>query len=106
MSKYSQAVIFTKRSNLLPYAHSQGINHFRSPEERDRFFEHYAHEQEVSLIALFRWEHDKCICRIKCPINPLPVKGEFEAASPSAISRFLIANGWAFKQKYNLHIFE
>ena len=106
MSKYTQVIAYTKRSNLLPYAHSQGINHFISREAEERFFESYAREREVSLLAMFRWEGNKCFCRIKCPVNPLPVKGEFEAASPSAVCRFLVANGWAFKQKFNPRMFE
>lgn len=94
--KYQTAWIFTKRGNLLPWLYSKGTH------ISDRAMEFYGEERELQLILLIRNESGHIYCRIKCPVNPLPVKGEFEVPCMSAIDNFLYQNGW--KQKQVIHI--
>lgn len=113
MSKYHQAYIYTKRTNLLDYFHgnvdmfspSFGGQMENSPAYKAQE-KYYSHEREVRLILLVRFEGTKVFCRIKCPINPLPVCGEFEAPSSTAIGKFLDKNGWTFKEKFSAKLFE
>lgn len=104
--KYHSALIFTKRTNMSEYCTGKVTQRVASNEAFNRMCEYYAKEREVQLIAMFRWENGKCFCKIKCPINPLPVKGEFETPSYGAITRFLANNGWKFKQKVYSRMFE
>lgn len=103
MAKYQQVYIFTKRTNMMSFMTSKTTQHISSREAYTRCCEYYAKEKDVQLICMFRWERTtkgtKIFCKIKCPINPLPVKGEFEVPSIPAIEAFLITNGWRFKQK-------
>ena len=107
MSKYTQAIVYTKQTNLMPYFDANWPDlceqHGCDRASLERMF---SKDKEISLLVMFRWENGKRICRIKCPINPLPVKGEFEAPSVNAVCNFLVYNGWTFKQKYNLRLFE
>ena len=101
MSKYTLVQIYTKKGNLLPWYHSQ-----YDRQTTMSHAEYYAKERDIQLIAMFRFEGNRCFCKIKCPVNPLPVKGEFEVPSTGAISHFLNANGWSFKQKFYPRMFE
>lgn len=90
--KYHTVYRFTKRDNLLSwYEDRPDINH--TPSIR----EYYAREREIQLTLLVRHEEGKCICRIKCPINPLPIKGEFNATSAADVTRLLTSLGWRYK---------
>lgn len=105
--KYTIACIYTKKGDLLPYLYTDKVcyNHFKGePSEGAKMM--YARERDIQLIALFRWEGNKVFCKIKCPVNPLPIKGEFEAASMAVLDKFLKANGWSFKQKFYPRMFE
>lgn len=93
---YHQAIIFTKRDNLVKYL-------WGKPALSNQ--EYYARERDVQLILLVRYEKGKCICRIQCPINPLPIKGEFEAPSIGAVSHTLQTMGWTYKEKLPLDMF-
>ena len=93
---YHQAIIFTKRDNLIKYC-------WGKPALSNQ--EYYARERDVQLILLVRYEEGKCICHIKCPINPLPIKGEFEAPSIGAVSHTLQTMGWTYKEKLPLSMF-
>ena len=93
---YHQAIIFTKRDNLVKYF-------LGKPSLSNK--EYYAREREIKLILLVRFENGKCICRIKCPINPLPIKGEFQCVSTSEMSKLLTSMGWTYKAKYGIGIF-
>lgn len=115
MAKYSLVCIYTKKGNLLPYfgakeTHFIQGRFYSSPQAKlehiQRLHNHYAQEREIQLIAMFRLEGSKCFCKIKCPVNPLPVKGEFEVPCHGAIASFLKANGWTFKQKIHPNMFE
>ena len=108
MAEYSHAFILTKKGNLLPWWHSQDFCSMSATAA-----EYYGRERDIELIAMFRYEPDretKCghhtLCKIKCPVNPLPIKGEFEAPSREAVLHFLKANGWCLKQKLDLTMFE
>ena len=104
-TNYHFAIIFAKHTNLLPWFDAQhGIySHLsHSPVEYDRARAMYARDRDVQLILLVRYELGRAgrpYCKIKCPINPLPVRGEFEAASLSYIIKFLQNDGWTMKQK-------
>ena len=107
---YGKAIVFTKRDNLSKwfdingYKYAQGAN----MEYSDRYQKMravYAKEREIQLILLVRYEEGKLICRIKCPINPLPIKGEFEAPTVGAVSHTLETMGWTYKEKLPLGLF-
>lgn len=107
---YGMAIIFTKRDNLLKwfdingYQYAQGAN-MEYSDKYQKMRAVYATEREVRLILLVRHEEGKCICRIKCPINPLPIKGEFEAPTVGAVSHTLETMGWTYKEKLPLGLF-
>lgn len=107
---YHQAIIFTKRDNLLKwfevngYKYAQGAN-MEYSEKYQKMEAMYAKEREIQLILLVRFENGKCICRIKCPINPLPIKGEFQCVSTSEMSKLLTSMGWTYKAKYGIGMF-
>ena len=100
--KYDRVLVYTKKGNLLDYLNTDKVR--RSyPNMNENAAQYYGQEREIRLIAQIRWENngrnnDKCFCRIKCPVNPLPTKGEFELASLDALRMFLKANGWELKQ--------
>ena len=109
---YPIVYVFTKKANLLPYFSNASVSmKIPNKDTYNRLREYYAKEREVQLLAMFRWERTdnkyKCICRIKCPINPMPVKEEFETpGSTSPVLSFLKENGWEFKQKINTSLFK
>lgn len=102
--QYTRAFIFSKRTNLMPYflANFGDI----SKERYDSLKKHYAAERDVQLILLARYDGGKMICRIKCPINPMPVRGEFTASSVYDVFAFLEKQGWAHQQTINLTLFK
>ena len=107
---YHQAIIFTKRDNLSKWfdancskfivdGNMEYSEHFVRAEKL------YAQERDIQLILLVRFENGKCICHIKCPINPLPIKGEFQCVSTSEMSKLLTSMGWTYKAKYGIGMF-
>ena len=58
----------------------------------------YAKEDTtVNLVLTFgRSENGTLIAKINCPVNPLPVKGEFRPASKQAVLNFLRKDGWEY----------
>lgn len=113
---YDRVLIFTKKGNLMQYLCTDKISHTMANAEKAKEF--YGQEREIQLIACLRWEDfpvatrkgivqmPKCFCRIKCPVNPLPVKGEFEVPSIEALRSFLKANGWTLKQDVSSRLFQ
>lgn len=104
-TKYTGAIIFTKHTDLMPwfdakypymtdeYKRSVGFNQFKRDCERLR---------DVQLILLYRYERgadnaNHTLCKVKCPINPLPIKGEFEVVSLRHIVKYLQQEGWQIK---------
>ena len=102
---YHTAIIYTKRDNLLKWLNSR-YSKFRDAQEAARIRAEYATEREIQLILLVRHEEGKCICRIKCPINPLPIKGEFQCVSTSEMTRLLSSMGWTYKEKVHPAMFK
>lgn len=117
--QYNRAMFFTKKANLHDYLCTDRVidgqyDGYISPSIRDS----YEREREIQLIALLRWEdrpvstrrgfvnRPVCYCKIKCPINPMPIRGEFELASITALHKFLKANGWVFHKAMNTGLFE
>lgn len=89
----NMTLIFSKDTNLLPYAKSA------DKITSDAAYERYAKSRAVTLILRVRrvvvdGTVTKTLCTINCPINPLPVKGEFEVPSMHVIIRFLCNNDW------------
>ena len=103
--QYHAAYRFTKRDNLLKWLYSKPyqVGH---PAANDNNIAYYEKEREIQLILLVRHDEDKCICRIKCPINPLPTKGEFVVTNAGDVARTLVSLGWTFKDKLNLWMFK
>lgn len=82
-------VTFVKCTNLMEFRRHIPTNNSVVPES------YYSKEQDVRLVVTERITEDgRIFCRINCPINPLPVKGEFEIPSWGTLKRFLEANGW------------
>ena len=86
--KYQEVIIFTKKGNLLPFV---GSKHVKIDEYVMKI---YGAERKISLMLLVRYDDGHIYCKIKCPVNPLPVKGEFETPALGAIYEFLYNNGW------------
>jgi len=105
--KHQYVVTYTKRTNLLDYMRGNyddcADKHFHREEAMRNY---YAKERNVRLVLLVRHEDGKCFCTIKCPINPLPVKGEFEVPSINVLHRFLVANGWVKSEAFSAKLFE
>ena len=102
---YHTAIIYTKRDNLLKWLNSR-YSQFMDAQEAARIRAEYATEREIQLILLVRHEENKCICRIKCPINPLPIKGEFQCVSTSEMTKLLASMGWKYKEKVHSGMFK
>lgn len=101
---YHTAIIYTKRTNLMPWLQSN-YKLFGTHGTTERIRAEYERERDVQLILLVRHEEGKCICRIKCPINPLPIKGEFQCVSTSEMTRLLTSMGWTYKEKVHSAMF-
>lgn len=104
---YHTAIIYTKHTNLMSWLQS---NHPKfctngTTEQTQRIREYYSKDRDVQLILLVRHEDGKCICRIKCPINPLPIKGEFQCVSTGEMSKLLKSMGWTYKEKVHYGMF-
>ena len=105
MKKIYTTFVFEKCTNLLPFFNNKYENCPNPPMELRRKFEK---DQIVTLLlTLGINEQGKNVALIKCPINPLPVKGEFEYASFVTLVDFLNDNGWSRIQKeYNRAVYE
>jgi hypothetical protein len=89
---YRGALVFAKKGNLKSFYESKLVK--AGP---------YAlAEREIQCVVLFRWDKNNLFCRIKCPENPLPIKGEFQAPSLKVIAQWFINNEWKFKAKIPL----
>lgn len=102
---YHTAIIYTKHTNLMPWLQ---INYPKfgiqgTTEQARSVLAAYEKDRDVQLILLVRYEENKCICRIKCPINPLPIKGEFETTTAADVGRLIMSMGWSFSHKIELN---
>lgn len=104
--QYTTAIIFSKHTDLLPYFYA---TYNGSPSLNDvqynRLKAHYETKRDVRLILLMRHDGKNTICRIKCPINPMPIKGEFEVVSMHNIFEFLRQHGWTHHDTYHSSMF-
>jgi hypothetical protein len=107
--KYQIIMTFIKRTNLLDFfAHN--VEECTSLSGHDPACstgqlaarEHYAKERDVRLILMVRMDGPRTFCKIKCPINPLPVTGEFEVPNMCVIQHFLKSNGWKKHESLNI----
>jgi len=105
-TRYPLVYIYTKKGNLLPYFDGKAMCVGRSQEQVQNLRKYYAKEREIQLIAMFRYEGNRVFCKIKCPVNPIPTKGEFEIPSIGALVGFLAQDGWFYKQTINPRMFE
>lgn len=101
---YQYALIFTKRDNLSKWFNAN-CSKFITDDNLEYSRRRYAQERDVKLTLLVRYDNNKCICRIKCPINPLPVRGEFNAVSEHEVRKFLTSLGWTCEQRLPLYFF-
>lgn len=104
---YHTAIIYTKHTNLMPWLQSNypKFGTHGIAEQAQLIRERYSKDRDVQLILLVRHENGKCICHIKCPINPLPVKGEFQCVSTGEMSKLLKSMGWIYKEKVHSGMF-
>lgn len=102
---YDQAIIYTKRDNLLKWFDVNNGFWAMGTDACQRMRAVYSTEREIQLILLVRHENGKTICRIKCPINPLPIKGEFQCVSTSEMTKLLASMGWKYKEKIHSAMF-
>lgn len=103
-TNYTDAYIFTKHTDLLQWFdiayHRELENNYHNRSLGfNQLRQSYATPRDVQLILLVRYEDNKVFCKIKCPINPLPTKGEFKAVSLNAVIKFLNKEEWKLKQK-------
>lgn len=104
---YEMAIIYTKHTNLMPWLQSNytKFSTHGTTEQVQCIRAAYEKDRDVQLILLVRHEDGKCICRIKCPINPLPIKGEFQCVSTGEMSKLLKSMGWTYKEKVHSGMF-
>ena len=107
-TKYTRAIIFSKTSDLLQYWEGKRKNARDVLEAKwwdERKF-HYATKRNVQLILQLRYLPDgTTMARIKCPINPLPIKGEFAVYHLGAVIAFLQREGWQAQGSYGTAMF-
>lgn len=96
-TNYSSAIIFTKHTDFMPWfdgKYSNMSDEYIKSVGFQQFKNDCARVRDVKLILLVRYEPGHTYCKIKCPINPLPIKGEFEAVSLKHIVKLLQREGW------------
>ncbi len=103
--KYQHVITFVKRTNLTEF--TKPFTQHSTSTAREMLDKHYAKERDVTLHLYYRFEQDDkghvhALCKIQCPINPMPVKGEFETPSIAALKRFFAAAGWTEHNYLNL----
>ena len=106
--EYNCMLVFHKVTSLASYFLANKhklVGHLSSADSNyetryNRIAERYTKMQDVRLILLCRHDYDvatkrmRTFCKIKCPVSPLPVVGEFEVPSIQAIKMFLLCDGW------------
>ena len=108
-TNYTHAVIFTKRTDLMPWFEGKypyASENYDKSVGFQQFKKDCARIRDVQLILLVRYEFGHTYCKIKCPVNPLPVKGEFEVVSISTMVRCLNKEGWEVKQRLPISLLE
>lgn len=87
MVRKTDIYVFQKVTQLAPFYDALGIS---APM--------YAQgNTKVSLVLTFGSDDNgDLIAKINCPVNPLPVKGEFCPAGKNAVLNFLRKDGWEY----------
>lgn len=107
---YQRAYFFTKHTNLSAFFEANKTNlcgmaiDFDNDPYHNKIVENtrkrYSMDKPIHLILLVRYDVNpidgtcKTMCKINCPINPLPVKGEFETPSVRTVINSLNSHGW------------
>ena len=117
--KYDRILFFTKQGNLHDYFHTDKVAYrMYNGQASETTLAKFEQERDIQLIAMIRSDEIPVstnrgmgkrvvyYCKIKCPVNPLPVKGEFELPSLDALYKFLKANGWVLEQNLCSRLFE
>lgn len=98
--KVNKIMVFEKNANLLPYY--QGMLAAGKIHNMGDAPDHFTKERRVTLILAFGFDKGgNPVASIKCPINPLPTRGEFQYISKSAVINSLLSAGW--KSVDNIH---
>ena len=103
--EYSEALFFHKTTDLLAWFDANyhtRLHLDRTTGNFDRIRASYAPVRNVQLILLVKYPatgRPRPICKIRCPINPLPIHGEFEVVSLSEICRLLTSFGWSLDRR-------
>lgn len=120
---YQLAYVFSKYTDMLEYFDKNEVRicGARMFEDLDTYLKRvdnvrkrFAQPRPVNLMLLVRFEHTtngdrRTICRIKCPINPMPIKGEFETNNLPDLIKFIKSLGWeqgTTQTKFDLSMFE
>ena len=103
--KYTRAITFSKHTDLLPYWEANR-NKYTSATRWMEDKDYYAVKRDVSLILQIRYVNNMPMCRIKCPINPLPIKGEFAVAHLGGLVAWLEKDGWTMNGNHDLFPFK
>lgn len=96
---------YIKKTNLMKYATAKA-----KAELNDKLLlvnrGYYEKEREISLRLYFRRDNKgNTIIRIRCPINPFPIRGEFIPSNIKHIKEALKADGWEYKGSVDLREF-
>ena len=94
--------VYHKLTTMMPYfrANERALtghlahNDPQYVEKYQRIVARYREVKDMRLILMVRYERDRIVCKISCPVSPMPVKGEFEVPSLNAIKNFLDNHGW------------
>ena len=79
--------VFQKVTQLAPFYEARGSSAPMYAQGNTR----------VSLVLTFGLDDNGAlVAKINCPVNPLPVKGEFYPAGKSAVLSFLKKDGWEY----------
>lgn len=93
MIKVTNIVQFKRHTNLLPYYDTQVATGRCVDTEAMRSY--YAKERDVTLMLIFgRTVDGTQVAKIKCPINPLPIIGEFSYTNPQGMIDLIKGFGW------------
>lgn len=95
--KYTKAITFVRQGDLMQYLkgnHNIPVN--------QATIQRYSKIRDIQLVLWVRYSEGKTYCKINCPINPLPIKGEFEVVSENLICKFLLSYGWTMVNKIPL----
>ena len=89
---YSHIYTYTKHTNLMPFAEVKAIKSGKPISSLGR--KYYEANRDVKMNVYVRFSGNNVYCRVQCPINPLPVTGEFAVPKLCVLQDFLSANGW------------